>query len=70
MPEKMSQVILDELHIEGVATHSGQGVNAIEAAGGDEARLRVLCDDQILEADMGSNADHRQPAAEKALIET
>jgi len=52
MPEEMSRVVLDELHAEGVGTHAGQGVNAIEAAAGEEARLRVLCDEETLEADM------------------
>ena len=52
MPEELSRVVLDELHAEGVGTHAGQGVNAIEAAGGDDSRLRVLCDEETIEADM------------------
>ena len=31
MPEELSRVVLDELHAEGVGTHAGQGVRAIEA---------------------------------------
>jgi len=67
MPEKMNHVILDELHAEGVRTYAGQGITAIEENDGGESRLRVVCDEETLDADMGPNADHRQPAAEKAL---
>ncbi len=52
MSEEMSRVVLDELHAHDVRTYAGQGVNAIEASGGDEARLRVLCDEENFEADM------------------
>jgi len=52
MPEELSRVVLDEVHAEGVDTHAGRRVNAIKAAGGDESRLRVLCDEETLDADM------------------
>jgi len=52
MPEELSRVVLDELHTEGVGTYAGQSVNAIEEAGGENSRLRVLCDEETLDADM------------------
>jgi len=52
MPEEMSRVVLDELHAHDVRTHAGQGVTAIETANAEASRLKVLCDDQTLDADM------------------
>ena len=52
MPKEMSDVVLNELHAHDVRTYAGQGVTAIEASDDESGRLKVLCDDRILEADM------------------
>ena len=52
MPEDMSQVVLDELHAERVRTYAGQGVTAIEESDAGDSRLRVVCDEETLDADM------------------
>jgi len=52
MPEDMSRVILDELHAEGVRTYAGQAITAIEGSDGGESRLKVVCNEVTLDADM------------------
>lgn len=52
MPEEMSRVVLNELHVHDVRTYAGQGVTAIEESDGGASRLRVVCDEETLDADM------------------
>lgn len=50
MPEALSQVVLEEVHANGIRTFAGHTVTAVETVGDNS--LRVRCDDLTLDADL------------------
>lgn len=52
MPKEMAQLVLEELHANGVRTHAGHAIKSIEMTAGARPSLIVNCEQTDLAADM------------------